>query len=81
LLSNEPGSPYSFSGSPWSPLHDRLAHLDTRSPGTVSLRHDGNAAVTSGHGLGGPAQLTVRSGEQTPPYVVVVKTSAALPAR
>jgi hypothetical protein len=81
LLSNEPGSPYSFSGSPWSPLHDRLRHLDTRSPGPLSLRHDGIAAVMSGAGLGGPAQVTVRTAESTPPYVVVVKTSAALPAR
>jgi hypothetical protein len=81
LLSNEPGSPYSFSGSPWSPLHDRLRHLDTRTPGTLSLRHDGIAAVMSGTGLGGPARVTVRSGEETAPYVVVVKTSAALPAR
>src|SRR5207253_574965 len=55
LLSNEPGSPYSFSGSPWSPLHDRLSHLETRGPGTVTLRHDGLGAVTSGAGLGGPA--------------------------
>src|SRR5207237_6946674 len=53
LLSNEAGSPYSFSGTAWSPLHDRLRHLDTRAPGTVTLRADGIGAVMSGPGLGG----------------------------
>ncbi len=80
MLSNEPGSPYSFSGSAWSPLHERLRHLDTRAPGPVSLRHDGIAAVMSGPGLGGPARVTVRSREETPPYVVVVRADAHLPA-
>ena len=79
MLSNEPGSPYSFSGSAWSPLHERLRHLDTRAPGPVSLRHDGIAAVMSGPGLGGPARVTVRSREETPPYVVVVRADAQLP--
>jgi hypothetical protein len=80
LLSNEPGSPYSFSGSAWSPLHERLRHLDTRAPGSLSLRHDGIAAVMSGPGMGGPARVIVRSREETPPYVVVVRASAQLPA-
>jgi hypothetical protein len=79
LLSNEQGSPYSFSGSAWSPLHARLRHLDTRAPGSVSLRQDGIAAVMSGPGSGGPARVTVRSREQTPPYVVVVRAGAQLP--
>ena len=81
LLSNEPGSPYSFSGTSWSPLHDRLRHLDTRAPGTVMLRNDGIAAVTSGPGLDGAARVVVRSREETPPYVVVVRADATLPAR
>jgi hypothetical protein len=80
LLSNEEGSPYSFSGGPWSPLHDRLRHLDTRAPGTVWLRQDGISAVTSGAGAGGPARVVVRSAEEAPPYVVVVRASASLPA-
>jgi len=79
MLSNELGSPYSFSGSAWSPLHERLRHLDTRAPGPVSLRHDGIAAVMSGPGVGGPARVTVRSREETPPYVVVVRADAQLP--
>jgi hypothetical protein len=81
LLSNEPGSPYSFSGSAWSPLHERLRHLDTRAAGPVSLRHDGIAAMMSGAGLGGPARVTVRSREEMPPYVVVVRANAGLPPR
>ena len=81
LLSNEEGSPWSFSGAPWSPLHDRLRHLDTRGPGALSLRQDGIAAVTSGPGWGGPARVVVRSGEEAPPFVVVVRASASLPAR
>jgi hypothetical protein len=81
LLSNEPGAPYSFSGSAWSPLHDRLRHLDTRAPGTVTLRNDGIAAVMSGTGLGGAARVVVRTREETPPYVVVVRAEATLPLR
>lgn len=81
LLSNEGGSPYSFSGTAWSPLHDRLRHLETRATGPVSMRADGIAAVMSGPGLDGPARVVVRSGEDAPPYVVVVRTSASLPAR
>ena len=81
LLSNEPGSPYSFSGTGWSPLHDRLRHLDTRAPGTSTLRKDGIAAVMSGPGLGGGARVVVRSREEAPPYVVVVRADAALPVR
>jgi hypothetical protein len=81
LLSNEPGSPYSFSGSAWSPLHDRLRYLDTRAPGIVTLRQDGIAAVMSGTGLGGPARVVVRSREENAPYVVVVRTSATIPVR
>jgi hypothetical protein len=81
LLSNEEGSPYSFSGSAWSPLHDRLRHLDTRAPGILSLRHDGIGAVMSGAGLDGPARVVVSSAAQSPPYVVVVRASALLPVR
>src|SRR2546422_867046 len=81
LMSNEPGAKYSYSGASWSPLHDRLRHLDTRSPGAVTLRHDGIAAVMSGSGLGGSARVTVRSSAQSPPYVVVARTSATLPSR
>jgi hypothetical protein len=81
LLSNEPSAPYSFSGTPWSPLHARLRHLDTRDPGPVSLRTDGIAAVTSGVGQGGPVTVTVRSTAAQPPYVVVVRASASLPPR
>lgn len=79
LLSNEDGAPYSFSGTAWSPLHDRLRHLETRTPGAQSLRADGIAAVMSGPGLDGPARVVVRSGEENPPYVVVVRTNASLP--
>ncbi|HET7787241.1 MAG TPA: hypothetical protein VFL36_14815 [Myxococcales bacterium] len=81
LLSNEPSAPYSFSGTPWSPLHARLRHLDTRDPGPVTLRADGIAAVTSGTGQGGPVTVTVKSGAAQPPYVVVVRASSALPPR
>ena len=81
LLSNEPSAPYSFSGTPWSPLHARLRHLDTRDPGPLSLRADGIAAVTSGAGQGGPVTVTVKSAAARPPYVVVVRASATLPAR
>lgn len=81
LLSNEPSAPYSFSGEPWSPLHARLRHLDTRDPGPLSLRADGIAAVTSGVGQGGAVTVTVKSGATQPPYVVVVRASATLPPR
>jgi len=81
LLSNEPGAPYNFSGVAWSPLHARLRYLDTRAPGPLALRRDGIAAVMSGPGLGGAARITVRSGEQTPPHVIVAKVSGALPER
>ena len=81
LLSNEEGAPYSFSGAAWSPLHDRMRHLETRAPGAQSLRADGIAAVMSGAGLDGPARVVVRSREDRPPYVVVVKTRASFPAR
>ncbi|HZR08988.1 MAG TPA: hypothetical protein VFA79_10430 [Myxococcales bacterium] len=81
LLSNEDGAPYSFSGTAWSPLHDRLRHLETRPPGAQALRADGIAAVMSGSGLDGPARVVVRSAEENPPYVVVVRTRASFPAR
>lgn len=81
LLSNEPGAPYSFSGQAWSPLHERLRHLETSQPGPVTLRADGIAAVASGAGLGGAARVTVRSGESVPPHVVVVRYAAQVPAR
>src|SRR4051812_25260353 len=81
LLSNEPGSPWSFSGTEWSPLHDRLRHLDTRPPGPLALRRDGISAVLSGAGTGGAARVTVRSSEDIPPFVVVVRASASLPDR
>ena len=81
LLSNESGSPYSFSGASWSPLHERLRHLDTRAPGPLTLRSDGIAAVLSGVGLGGPAEVVVRSNAEVPPNVVVLRVPATLPAR
>jgi len=37
--------------------------------------------VLSGPGLGGAARVTVRSGEQTPPHVIVARVSGALPER
>ncbi len=81
LVSNEVEAEYSFSGNAWSPLHQRLRHLDTRDPGPVALRADGIAAVLSGAGQGGPALVTVRSAASPAPYVVVVRVSASLPAR
>jgi hypothetical protein len=81
LLSNEAGAPYSFSGTAWSPLHERLRYLDTLAPGNVTMRTDGIAAMTSGSGLGGPAEVTVRSAEAVPPHVVVVRYAAEMPAR
>ena len=85
LLSNEASSPmpsFSFSGTGWSPFHARLRHLDYRdlSPGgtAVSLRADGLAALVSGVGQSGPAQVTVRSGAEVKPHVVVVKFSGTL---
>jgi hypothetical protein len=73
LLSNEPGAQFNYSGDGWSPLHDRLRPLDTRTPGTASLRKDGIAAFVSGVGQGGPARVTVRAPDS---WVVVVRTSA-----
>jgi len=81
LLSNEQDATYSYSGSGWSPFHDRLRYLDTRDPGVVSLRRDGIAAMLSGVGLGGAARVTVRSPGETAPYVVVARTNSALPSR
>jgi hypothetical protein len=74
LLSNEPGAPFSYTGDNWSPLHERLRPLDTRTPGTASLRTDGIAAFVSGAGQGGAATVTVRAADA--PWVVVVRTSA-----
>jgi hypothetical protein len=74
LLSNETGAPFSYSGAGWSPLHQRLRPLDTRAPGTASLRKDGIAAFVSGAGQGATASVTVRSADA--PWVVVVRTSA-----
>jgi hypothetical protein len=80
LLSNEPGSMYSFSGNAWSPLHERLRHLDYRNPGeTAELRADGIAAFVSGPAQGGSGSVTVRSGGDVPPHVVVVRISGPLP--
>jgi hypothetical protein len=81
LVSNEPEAEYSFSGAAWSPLHQRLRHLDTRDPGPLTLRADGIAAVLSGAGQDAPAQVTVRTSASPPPYVVVLRVSATLPAR
>ena len=78
LVSNEPGAAYSYSGEAWSPLHQRLRRLDARAPGAVTLRTDGIAAFLSGAGQSVPAQVTVRSGEATPPSVVVLRVPAAL---
>jgi hypothetical protein len=74
LLSNEPGARFSYTGDNWSPLHERLRPLDTRTPGTASLRTDGIAAFVSGAGQGGAATVTVRAADA--PWVVVVRTSA-----
>ena len=79
LLSNESGAPYGFSGASWSPLHERLRHLQTRAPGPLTLRADGIAAVLSGAGHDGPAEVIVRSNEDVPPHVVVVRANASLP--
>lgn len=73
LVSNERGAAYSYSGAAWSPLHQRLRPLEVRAPGTASLRTDGIAAFVSGPGQGAAAQVTVRSAEETPPHVVVVR--------
>jgi hypothetical protein len=82
LLSNEAGAPYSYSGGAWSPLHQRLRHLEYRAPGAgVSLRTDGIAAFVSGAGRGGSAQVVVRSGERVSPHVVVVRIAGDLPSR
>jgi hypothetical protein len=81
LMSNEPGAAYSFSGAPWSPLHERLRHLDALPPGKVTLRADGIAAVLSGAGLTAAAEVVVRSTEQVPPHVVVLRAPASLPLR
>jgi len=77
LVSNEPGAAYSYSGEAWSPLHQRLRFLDARVPGAVSLRTDGIAAFVSGAGQGASARVTVRSAEQVPPSVVVVRLPGA----
>ncbi len=86
LFSNEANSPlpaFSYSGTGWSPFHARLRHLDYRdlSPGgaTASLRADGFSAFLSGGGQSAPASITVRSGADVKPHVVVVKFSGALP--
>jgi hypothetical protein len=81
LMSNETGAAYSFSGAPWSPLHQRLRHLDTLAPGALTLRADGISAVMSGVGQAGPAELIVRSSEELPPHVVVIRAPASLPSR
>lgn len=74
LLSNEHGAPFSFTGAAWSPLHQRLRQLEARVPGEqATLRADGIAAYLSGPAGGGPARVTVRSGEEEPPFVVVVR--------
>ena len=78
LVSNEPGAAYSYSGDGWSPLHQRLRRLETRAPGAVALRTDGIAAFLSGAGQNAPARVSVRSGESTPPSVVVLRVPAAL---
>lgn len=80
LLSNEQGAAYSFSGSAWSPFHQRLRHLEYRAPGPVTLRADGIAAFVSGAGQDAAAQVTVRSGESAPPVVVVLRVAGDLPA-
>ena len=45
----------------------------------ASLRADGIAAFVSGAGQGGAAQLTIRSGANAKPHVVVVRLSGTLP--
>jgi hypothetical protein len=80
LASNEAGAAYNYSGAAWSPLHERLRYLETRAPGAATLRTDGIAAFMSGAGSGATAQVVVRSSEQAPPHVVVLRVPGDLPA-
>jgi len=45
------------------------------------LRTDGIAAFVSGAAVGGAAQVMVRSAEQVPPHVVVLRVAGDLPAQ
>jgi hypothetical protein len=86
LLSNEPGAPsqrFSYLGSGWSPLHERLRHLDWQpllaAGAPATLRADGIAVLVSGSAAGGPAEVRVRSDGDGAPYVVVARFSGDLP--
>ena len=83
LLSNESFGKFSYTGPAWSPLHERLRHLDyqdLRTAGaTASLRTDGVGAFVTGAGQGGPAEISVHSAEDVKPHVVVVRFSGPLP--
>jgi hypothetical protein len=86
LFSGEAGSPaprFSYLGDAWSPLHDRLRHLDWQGLGPdgagVSLRSDGIAILMTGGAVGGPAELRLRSAESVPPHVVVARYAGDLP--
>ena len=82
LLSNEQGTSFSYSGAEWSPFHQRLRHLDyvpLSGAASTSLRTDGLAAFVTAAGPGGAAGIRVRSSEQRPPHVVVVRIAGDLP--
>ncbi|MFL5438578.1 MAG: hypothetical protein ACJ79W_05410, partial [Myxococcales bacterium] len=86
LLSNEPAAPsqrFSYLGDGWSPLHERLRHLDWQplpaAGATATLRADGIAVLLTGPAPGGPAEVRVRSVSGRAPYVVVVRVSGDLP--
>jgi len=86
LFSNEtlaPDTRFDYVGPAWSPLHDRLRHLDWQplsAAGTeASIRTDGIAVLVSGPSAGGPATITVRSTEAVKPHVVVARFAGDLP--
>ena len=86
LLSNEPGAPsrrFSYLGAGWSPLHERLRHLDWQplpaSGASATLRPDGIAVLVTGAAAGGPAEVRVRADRDSAPYVVVARFSGDLP--
>ena len=65
----------------WSRMVLPASILASDSSDALTLRADGIAAVLSGAGQGGPAQVTIRSSASPAPYVVVMRVSATLPAR
>ncbi|MFL5310694.1 MAG: hypothetical protein ACJ79H_09610, partial [Myxococcales bacterium] len=86
LFSNEGATPdarFDYLGASWSPLHVRLRHLDWQElpaqGAEASLRTDGLAVLVTGPSGGGPAAITVRSGESVKPHVVVARFAGDLP--